>query len=172
MSHEGETDPGPPPDAAGRILGAVVGAAATLGVLSIVALVCLTVTTVTFRFLGIAFPGTYVLAELLIIPAVTLSLAYAGWEGAHTRVEILTKLLPRRIARPLDAAMLALGSAFWGMVAYAGVEEALRRGPQGERTALLDIPVAPFRWLMVGAIVLLIVVLLYRAAGTLRGRGA
>ncbi|GGL61488.1 TRAP transporter small permease [Wenxinia marina] len=153
-------------------LGRIVAVAAVIGVAAIAALVCLTVVTVTFRFLGIAFPGTYVLAELLIIPAVTLSLAYAAWEGAHTRVELLTMRLPPRVRGPLEGLMLAVGSAFWGMVAFAGVEEALRRGAQGERTMLLDIPVAPFRWLMVAALALLIVVLLLRAAQAAMGQGA
>jgi TRAP-type C4-dicarboxylate transport system permease small subunit len=147
-----------------KVLGGLVRAAALIGVLSIVALMGLTVVTVTFRFLGIAFPGTYVLAELLIIPAVTLSLAYAAWEGAHTRVELLTQRLASRAAGRLQAAMLALGSVFWIFVAWAGIEEALRRGAQGERTPLLDIPVAPFRWLMVAAIVLMIAVILCRTA--------
>jgi TRAP-type C4-dicarboxylate transport system permease small subunit len=124
---------------------------------------------VTFRFVGIAFPGTYVLAELLIIPAVTLSLAYAAWEGAHTRVELLTQTLPRRAAGWLKGAMLTLGSLFWGFVAWAGYEEALRHGAQGERTPLLDIPVAPFRWLMVAAIVLMIAAVLFRAAQAASG---
>jgi TRAP-type C4-dicarboxylate transport system permease small subunit len=146
-----------------RILGLLVRAAALVGVLAIVALMGLTVVTVTFRFIGVAFPGTYVLAELLLIPAVTLSLAYAGWEGAHTRVELLTQRMPPRPAAWLQGGMLALGSVFWGFVALAAVEEALRRGAQGERTPLLDIPVAPFRWLMAAAIVLLIAVLLFRA---------
>lgn len=145
------------------VLGRVVRFAAFLGVLSIVALMCLTVVTVSFRAIGIAFPGTYVLAELLIIPAVTLSLAYAAWEGAHTRVTLLTQHLPALFTRRLDAGMLIGGSMFWVFVAWAGIEEALRRGAQGERTMLLNIPVAPFRWLMVAALILLVVVLFYRA---------
>jgi hypothetical protein len=59
---------------------------------------------------------------------------------------------------------------FWGVVAYAAVEEALRRGRQGETTPLLDIPVAPFRWLMVSALCLMIGVCLLRAVQTMTGR--
>ncbi|MBF9033717.1 TRAP transporter small permease subunit [Rhodobacterales bacterium HKCCE2091] len=155
----------------GTILGRLVGLAAVIGTLAIAALVCLTVVTVTFRFLGIAFPGTYVLAELLIIPAVTFALAYTAWSGAHTRVELLTDRLPRRVRDPLLGVMLALGAGFWGMVANSAIEEVLRRSAQGESTPILDIPVAPFRWMMIAAIVLLIAVLLYRALETALGRG-
>ncbi|MCO6381575.1 MAG: TRAP transporter small permease [Vannielia sp.] len=146
-----------------RILGRIVAVAALIGVASLVALMALTVVTVTFRAISVAFPGTYVLAELLLIPAVAFSLTYAAWCGAHTRVELLTDRLPRRISGPLNGLMLAAGCGFWGFVAFSAYEDALKHGAQGEVTPLLDIPVAPFRWLMVVALGLLIVVLLFRA---------
>ena len=62
----------------------MVRLAAALGVLSLVALMGLTVVTVVFRAVGIAFPGTYVLAELLLIPTVSCALAFAAWAAlAH-----------------------------------------------------------------------------------------
>lgn len=149
--------------AAERILGRIVSVAPLFGVAALVALMALTVVTVTFRAMSIAFPGTYVLAELLLIPAVAFSLTYAAWRGAHTRVELLTDRLPRRVSGPLTGLMMALGCGFWGFVLFAAYEEAVKRGAQGERTPLLDIPVAPFRWLMVAALGLLIVVILFRA---------
>ena len=91
------------------------------------------------------------------------SLTYAAWRGAHTRAELLTDRLPRRVSGPLTGLMMALGCGFWGFVLFATYEEAVKRGAQGERTPLLDIPVAPFRWLMVAALGLLIVVILFRA---------
>lgn len=145
-----------------RILGYAVRGAAGFGVLSLLALMALTVVTVTFRALGIAFPGTYVLAELLLIPTVCCALAFAAWENAHTKVELLVQTFRPRMAGVSDGLMLLAGTAFWGFVLYAGVTEALKRGRQGETTPLLDIPVAPFRWLMVAAFALLIAVCLLR----------
>ncbi len=153
-----------------KLLGWIIRAAAALGVLSLVALMGLTVVTVVFRAIGIAFPGTYVLAELLLIPTVSCALAFAAWDGAHTKVELLVQTFSPRVSGISQGAMLLLGTVFWGFVLYAGVEEALRRGKQGETTALLDIPVAPFRWLMVSALVLMIAVCLLRAAQYLAGR--
>ncbi|MEQ9811719.1 MAG: TRAP transporter small permease [Azospirillaceae bacterium] len=140
-----------------------------IGVLCIVGLMVLTVVTVVFRFMGIAFPGTYVLAELLLIPSVSFSLAYAAWRGAHTRVELFIERLGPRLAGPIDAAMMALGTVFWFFVAFAGAREAIQRGAEGEMTMLLDIPVWPFRWLMVAAIALFCLVLLFQAVRALRG---
>lgn len=148
----------------------IVRGAAALGVLSLLALMALTVVTVTFRAIGIAFPGTYVLAELLLIPTVSLALAFAAWDGAHTKVELLVQSLRPRVADVSQGLMLLTGTGFWIFVAYAGVEEALRRGRQGEITPLLDIPVAPFRWVMISAICLLIAVCVLRGVQLLARR--
>ncbi len=153
-----------------QLLRGIVRGAAALGVLSLLALMALTVVTVTFRAVGVAFPGTYVLAELLLIPTVSCALAYAAWDGAHTKVELLVKSFRPRVAGLSQGLMLLAGTAFWGFVLYAGIEEALRRGRQGETTPLLDIPVAPFRWLMVAAITLMIAVCLLRGLQFIAGR--
>ncbi|WP_172300036.1 TRAP transporter small permease [Pseudoruegeria sp. HB172150] len=152
------------------VLRVLVRLAAAVGVLSLLALMGLTVVTVTFRAIGIAFPGTYVLAELLLIPTVSCALVYAAWDSAHTRVDLLTSRLSTRTAGWSNGLMLLLGTIFWVFVVYAATEEALRRGRQGEVTPLLDIPVAPFRWLMVAALCLMIAVCLLRAVQLASGR--
>jgi TRAP-type C4-dicarboxylate transport system permease small subunit len=145
-----------------RLLGWAIRATAALGVVALLALTTLTVVTVVFRGVGIAFPGTYVLAELLLIPAVSCALAFAAWDGAHTKVDLLVQNFSMRAAGWSQGLMLLAGTGFWVFVAYAGVEEAIRRGAQGEVTPILDISVAPFRWLMVAAICLTIAVCVLR----------
>ena len=84
-----------------------------------------------------------------------------------------TSLVASQSASGLMAVQLESGgTVFWGIVAFAGIEEALRRGRQGETSPILDVPVAPFRWLMVAAIVLMIMVLLLRAAQEVSGTEA
>lgn len=148
----------------------IIRLAAAIGVTSLVALMALTVVTVTFRAIGIAFPGTYVLAELLLIPAVTSALAYAAWSGEHTKVELLTQTFGKRLAGWSNGLMLLLGTVFWGFVTFAAIEEAIRRGRQGEVSPILDIPVAPFRWLMVSALCLMIAICVLRAAQMIMGQ--
>lgn len=154
------------------ILRILVRISAAIGVASLLALMALTVVTVTFRAIGIAFPGTYVLAELLLIPTVTFALAYAAWEGAHTKVELLIQTFTKCLSDGSNGLMLLTGTVFWVFVAMAAIEEAIRRGRQGEMTPLLDIPVAPFRWIMVSAICLMIAICLLRALQFLTGREA
>ncbi len=153
-----------------KVFGILVRISAFVGVLSLLAMMALTVVTVIFRAIGIAFPGTYVLSELLLIPSVSFALTYAAWSGAHTRVALFTQNLPKKWAGYTHGATLVVGAVFWGFVAYAGYEEVLRRSAQGEVSPILHIPVAPFRWLMFGAIVLMIAVTLLRAVQEIAGK--
>ncbi|MFC7703802.1 TRAP transporter small permease [Plastorhodobacter daqingensis] len=155
-----------------RLLQSICSLAALAGILAILALMLLTVVTVVFRAVGIAFPGTYSLSELLLIPAVSLSLAYAAVRNEHTRVSLFVDLIRNgRLRRAVQGTMLALGSLFWVAVAWATAREAIRRGAQGELSPIINVPVAPFRWVMAGAIVLFVVVLLWQAVSLWLGRG-
>jgi len=145
--------------------------AAFIGVAAIVALMLLTVVTVVFRAIGIAFPGTYSLAELLLIPAVSCSLAYAAMQGEHTRVTLFVDgIRSPRIRRWLHGTMTLLGSLFWVAIAWATIREAIRKGAQGELSPIINVPVAPFRWAMAAAIILLCLVLVFQAVKLFRGR--
>ena len=155
----------------GRLLQAVTRIAGLAGVAAILALMLLTVITVIFRAMSIAFPGTYVLAELLLIPAVSISIAYATMTNEHTRVELFVDTIKNlRLRRALHGGMLALGSLFWIAITWATIREAIRRGAQGETSPIINVPVSPFRWTMAGALVLLCLILLWQSAKLLRGQ--
>lgn len=143
---------------------------AFIGVSCIIALMALTVVTVFFRAIGIAFPGTYALAEILLVPAITFSLAYAAYEGAHTRVELFVQLLPKRLGSILEALMLAVGTVFWVVVGYAAYLAALRSALLQEVAPIIGVSITPFRWLMLAAVVLLIMVLSVQILRALMGR--
>lgn len=152
------------------VLRRISAAAAFVGVAAILALMALTVVTVVFRAMSIAFPGTYSLSELLLIPAVSCALAYAAMQGEHTRVTLFVdRIRSRRLRLGLEGTMTFLGSLFWVAIAWATIKEAMRRMAQNELSPLINVPVAPFRWAMAAAIVLLCVVLLFQAVKLWRG---
>lgn len=142
-----------------------------IGVAAILALMALTVVTVLFRALHIAFPGTYSLSELILIPAVSLSLAYAAMQNEHTRATLFVdRIANERLRHTIHGSMLILGSLFWVAVAWATIREAIRRGAQNELSPIINVPVAPFRWTMAAAIILLVIVLLWQGFKLLRGK--
>jgi TRAP-type C4-dicarboxylate transport system permease small subunit len=152
------------------VLRRICRVAAFIGVAAILGLMALTVVTVLFRAIGIAFPGTYSLAELLLIPAVSFALAYAAMENEHTRVVLFVdRIRSKRVRLGLHGVMTALGCLFWVAIAWATIREAIRRMAQNELSPIINVPVAPFRWLMASAIVLLCLVLAFQAIKLLRG---
>lgn len=153
-----------------NLLRRVSSAAAFVGVAAILALMALTVVTVIFRAISIAFPGTYSLSELLLIPAVSCALAYAAMQGEHTRVTLFVdRIRSDRVRLRLEGTMTFLGSLFWVAIAWATIKEAMRRMAQNELSPIINVPVAPFRWAMAAAIILLCVILLFQAIKLWRG---
>src|SRR5690606_26882753 len=71
----------------------ICAVAGVIGIAAIVSLMGLTVVTVVLRALRISFPGTYSLSELLLIPAVSISVAYAAFYNEHTRAEIFVNMI-------------------------------------------------------------------------------
>jgi TRAP-type mannitol/chloroaromatic compound transport system permease small subunit len=153
------------------LLRRICAGAGIIGVVAILSLMALTVVTVIFRALHIAFPGTYSLSELLLIPAVSLSLAYAAMQNEHTRaVLFVDRISNLRLRHAIHGIMLMLGSLFWVAVAWATIREAIRRGAQNELSPIINVPVAPFRWTMAAAIILLVAVLIWQGIKLLRGQ--
>lgn len=145
--------------------------AAFLGVLAVIALMLITVITVIFRAIGIAFPGTYALSELLLIPAVAFALAYAAMQGEHTRVNLFVgRIKSMRLQHAIHGAMTLLGSVFWIAIAWAIIREAIRRAAQHELSPIINVPVSPFRWAMAAGIILFVIVLLFQAIKLFRGQ--
>ncbi len=162
---------GPAMQSIDTLLRRICAGAGIIGVAAILSLMALTVITVIFRALHIAFPGTYSLSELLLIPAVSISIAYAAMHNEHTRaVLIVDRIANPRLRHALHGAMLILGSLFWVAVAWATIREAIRRGAQNELSPIINVPVAPFRWAMAAAIVLCVIVLLWQGFKLLQGK--
>jgi TRAP-type C4-dicarboxylate transport system, small permease component len=148
----------------------VSDAVGIVGVLAIFSLMLLTVVTVIFRAMHIAFPGTYSIAELLLIPAVSISVAYAALHNEHTRATLFVDNIKNsRLRRAIHGVMLILGSLFWVVVVWATIREAIRRGAQNELSPIINVPIAPFRWSMAAALTLLCVLLLWQGYKLLRG---
>lgn len=153
-----------------NILRRICDAVGVLGVLAIFSLMMLTVVTVIFRALHIAFPGTYSIAELLLVPAVSISVAYAALHNEHTRATLFVERIKNtRLRLGLHGFMLILGSLFWMAVVWATAREAIKRAAQNELSPIINVPVPPFRWSMAAALTLLCVLLVWQGIKLLRG---
>lgn len=154
------------------VIGTLVRVGGVIGVACILLLTVLTVATVGLRVVGVAFAGSYALSELLLMPAVTFSLTYAAWENTHTRVNFISGFLSQGASALLEGFIALLGLVFWGFIALATFREAVHYTALGEMAAIVDVPVAPFRWLMVTALVLMCAVILFHTVRAFSGHPA
>src|SRR5690606_42108039 len=111
----------------------ICATAGVIGIAAILGLMGLTVITVVLRALHIAFPGTYSLSELLLIPAVSISIAYAAMHNDHTRAVIfVNRISNTRLRHFIHGLMLILGSLFWLEWGWATVPETSLGMPQND----------------------------------------
>ena len=89
-----------------------------------------------------------IVSNWLMVGLVFLPLALIGLDKTHIQVETFTAGLSPAHLRTLDRAVSVLGTAFFGALAYAGIEPALAATRIGETTSatIFDLPVWPVRW--------------------------
>jgi TRAP-type C4-dicarboxylate transport system permease small subunit len=63
--------------------------------------------------------GTLEFTESLLVLIIFLSVAMTQYDGGHIRVTLLTRRLPRPLARALVVGCMLVGAVFFGWCAYA-----------------------------------------------------
>lgn len=121
-------------------------------------LMVLIVANVVYRRFGGVIAGTYELVELLIIPVIGFSFAYAAIEKAHVVVRILVSRLSKRMQVIAESFAVLLGIGVWGVIAW-GTASFFSRGSLLDRTEVLGIPRQPFRFVWVFSLVLFALIL-------------
>ena len=126
---------------------AVLGAVCLLGMLTVVCLDVIGRTTI-----GFPLPETIELvSNIFMVGLVFLPLPLVQRDNAHISVETFMVLFPNALARKIETSGLVLTAGFYGLIAYAGVERALRSTRIGESAlgTTFNVPVWPSRWLVV-----------------------
>ena len=78
----------------------------------------------------------------------------------HIVVDILLTRLPQRIQSYFQIFTLVLGLGTWVWISFASIIFANRQWRLGEKTELLDIPIAPIRYIWIIALVVLCLLIL------------
>lgn len=96
------------------------------------------------KFLGSSIPGVVELTELLMLALIFLGLPLCSLRSEHVVFDLLDKFLPQFLAKHLHfishaVCVLLLAGATWLVW-----ERAVRTLSQGDITAQLQIPLAPF----------------------------
>jgi len=129
-------------------------------------------------FLHAPIHGTLEIATYYYMPLVALApLAVVQRRREHILVELFTQRFSVRLNALLDAVMALLTAAFFALIAWFALVEALRKTARNEfvYVVLFDLPVWPARWVVpVVAALVVAIALLQAMAGIGRalGRGA
>lgn len=153
----------------GRVLEGACQAAALAGALVFVALVLMSIVSISGRKLAsMPVPGD---VEMLQLCAAFASASFFAWchlSHGDVKVDFFTEWLPSRAVHTLDTVGSLLVAGFGALIAWRTGAGAVALHAAGETTMILSAPVWLGQALMVPGFVLLALAGLYRAAQHLR----
>lgn len=151
--------------AVGRWLRRTCQAAAVAGTLVFVALVAMSIVSISGRKLFSApVPGDVELLQLCAAFASSSFFAWCHLNHGDVKVDFFTERLPERMVHALDAAGSALVAAFGALLAWRTGAGAATVQAAGETTMILGLPLWMGQALMVPGFVLLALAGIYRMA--------
>lgn len=112
-----------------KLLGGTIGLATLLSAAALsLMMVHITADVVAKNVFSYPLPGTIaIVSNYYMVAVVFLPLAFAERASRHISVEILAERLPVLAQRRLNALSAAYSAAIFGLLAWRGVEEALRK---------------------------------------------
>lgn len=120
-----------------------------VGLASIVVIMLVTTVDVVLRyFFNSPLRGAFEISELIMVVVVFFGLGYTQSVKAHVRVDILVSHLSIKSQLLVDLLNTALSLSFFGLVVWRSLLHAAYVWQSGEYTDLLQIPMAPFKFLV------------------------
>lgn len=117
-----------------------------------IGLFCMMLMVTADVFLRAAFnqpiKGATEISELLLVLVVFFGLAYCEAHRGHVRVEILTSYLRRRMQLLLDCVTTFIALAFFALIVWRSIVDAIEIRQVGEVFECLRIVVWPFRYIV------------------------
>jgi TRAP-type C4-dicarboxylate transport system permease small subunit len=149
----------------GRLLEVACKLAAIAGALVFVALVVMSIVSISGRKIAsMPVPGDVEMLQLCSAFAASSFFAWCHLNQGDVKVDFFTEWLPSRMVHGLDAVGSTLVCAFGALIAWRTAAGAVALQAAGETTMILGAPVWLGQALMVPGFVLLALAGLYRAA--------
>jgi TRAP-type C4-dicarboxylate transport system permease small subunit len=136
------------------------GVAVAAVFLSVIAL--LITTSVICRAIHISLPGTFDLVETLIVVAIAFALVYGQLEDRHLRADIAIDRLKGRVRSAVESFLGVLNLVYWVTLLCAAGFMMWRKWGAEETTDVLNVPVAPFRGVWVFALIIMVLLLVFK----------
>ena len=143
-----------------KVLGVIAEKMAWIAMLAIVACMALVVTDVIrYQAIHKPIPGTHEVVELIASVILSMGIGYLTFVRGHVAVGILVDRFQPRVQAVFDlmTGLIALGFTIW--LTEGVVDMAIRNFRYGWVTGVLEIPRAPFMFLIAVSLALTSVVL-------------
>jgi TRAP-type C4-dicarboxylate transport system permease small subunit len=121
-----------------------------LGMSAVVFLALLTGMDVVGRYLfNSPLQGTFELTEIVMCLVVAFGIAFTTAKDEHIMVDALFEKLPSSAQRKLTVVANTCGVLVFGILCWKGVETGIESIRDKEATELLNVPVFPFKFILV-----------------------
>ena len=150
------------------------GIARTLAVLSAAAIVVMVIAITIDVFVrnttGASLGGMIEIAETAMVTAVAFGLAWAGVNGEHVAVTLVTDRFGPTLAKITNIFVWTITVVYTGWLSYANILRSIDSwGSKETRFGLVQWPMYPMRWVLTIGIISLCIVALVNLIRTLGG---
>jgi len=151
------------------------GIARTLAVLSAAAIVVMVIAIAIDVFVrnttGASLAGMIEIAETAMVTAVAFGLAWAGVNGEHVAVTLVTDRFGPGLAKATNIFVWLVVAAYTAWLGWANILRSMDSwGSKETRFGLVQWPMYPMRWVLTLGIISLFVVALVNLVRTLKGQ--
>ncbi|HJF15785.1 MAG TPA: TRAP transporter small permease [Enteractinococcus helveticum] len=151
------------------------GIARTLAVLSAVAIVVMVIAIAidvfVRNFTGASLGGMIEIAETAMVTAVAFGLAWAGVNGEHVAVTLVTDRFGPRLAKIVNIFVWLVVAVYTAWLGYANILRSMDSWASTEtRFGLVQWPMYPMRWVLTIGIISLFIVAVVNLIRTLKGQ--
>lgn len=133
-----------------------------LGAVFLVAVALLITTMVIFRAFNIGLPGTFDLAETMVIVVISFAMLYGQLNDSHIRADIAIERLTGRLRYSIEGFNAIVSIFYWAIILIASAWLMWRKLGVGEETDILKVPYAPFRMIWVFTLILMVILLIFK----------
>jgi TRAP-type C4-dicarboxylate transport system permease small subunit len=141
------------------------------GGLMIICLMGVTITDVVLRYI-FSSPvfGARDVSKLILLTAVSLSVAYSARTGGQVSVELFTSMMGPRVTRWTEMIVRVIAIVMLSVLSWRLWINGLNAGQFGEVSLALEIPFKPFYFILSIGMLLYALVLIFEFSLLLRGR--
>lgn len=152
-----------------RVIYRIANFFSRVGAFILVGMMLLVTSDVFLRFVfNKPVPGTFELVEVMMGAVVSLSIAYCGIRRGHVAVELLTDHLSSSVQKVVSTLHHLLCIIFFAAIAVKGIQQAGVIKESETVTALLEVPIYPFIWILAFGATLLALVYSWQMVGIFR----